>query len=203
MIRAISGAAVGAIIVFLWGFLSWAALGLYDDVIEPIPNEPAAVEALTRHLDHTGVYVFPMPPEEAGAAPGAEAAADALDPNAVWEERHAQGPIGTIIYQREGAPPMAPVIFVRGLVINFISALIICLLMLGSGGWSRTYLGRVLFVLLAGVFAAFAVNAVQWNYFYHPDEYALMMMADVAVGWGLAGLGIGLIVKPRRNPAAD
>jgi hypothetical protein len=97
---------------------------------------------------------------------------------------------------------MAPIVFVRGVLINFIAAFIICLLMIGSGGWSKTYLGRALFVLFGGLFAAFAVHAVHWNFFYHPDEYALLMMVDTVVGWGLAGLGIGLIVKPRRKAPA-
>lgn len=214
MLRAIIGAVVGAIIIFMWGFVSWTVIDLYGDVIEPVPNEPALVEQLTRQLDHSGVYVFPMPPEEGAAAPapsssagngngdgdGAASAEPAPTPQKLWEQRHRAGPIGTIIYQREGAPPMAPVIFVRGILINFISALIVCVLLLGAGGWSRFYLGRVLFVLFAGFFAAFAVNAVQWNWFYHPDAYAVMMMVDVVIGWGLAGLGIGLIVKPKRKP---
>jgi hypothetical protein len=52
--RIFIGSIVGALVVFIWGFLSWGVLGLYKNSISSMPNADVVVPALKTNVGKTG-----------------------------------------------------------------------------------------------------------------------------------------------------
>ena len=59
------GSLIGAILLFAWQFLSWAALGLHDKEYKYSPNQDQVVSAISSALKEDGQYMMPT------VAPGA------------------------------------------------------------------------------------------------------------------------------------
>ena len=64
--RHLIAAFVAAIVVFFWGFMSWAAIGVWDFAFPKPANEPALVEAMQSSFGGDGAYVVPFMPEGYG-----------------------------------------------------------------------------------------------------------------------------------------
>ena len=82
--RVFFGAVVGAIVVFVWGWVAWAGIDLYGFAIKGMPNEEIAVPALQANLPESGAYYFP-------AMPGDMKDKAAMD---AYAAKHQAGPIG-------------------------------------------------------------------------------------------------------------
>jgi hypothetical protein len=190
MVRIIIASIIAAIVLFVWGFLSWSQLNLYAFAMPSLPpgNAAALVETMGTQLPYTGVYFVPHPP------------ADMSDEAALenWKQRHRRGPIALIAFNKDGTEPMHPIMFVRGFAIYLIAAVFMCMMLAGAGGWARNFITRLVFVLFAAAFATFATRGVDWNWFYIPSDYTGALVIDLFVGWFLAGLVIAGIVKPKR-----
>lgn len=193
MVRVIVAAVLGAIIIVVWGMLSWTVIGWHDTSGGAATDEAPLVEAMRATLPEDGVYWLPYWPEgEAAEAPGAMDA---------YHDRHREGPLAMIVYHPEGREPMPPMLFARGALISFGGALIASIL-LAVAGSLRTYIGRVAFVGMLGLFTAFAADLTYWNWMFMPTDYSLVNAADHVIGWSLAGLVIAALVKPKRPAAA-
>ena len=94
--RVFFGAVVGAIVVFVWGWVAWAGIDLYGFAIKGMPNEEIAVPALQANLPESGAYYFP-------AMPGDMKDKAAMD---AYAAKHQAGPIGMVLFRKQGAPPM-------------------------------------------------------------------------------------------------
>lgn len=183
---AIAGIA-GAVVYYTWGMAAWMVLPLHTPTIAGLPNEPAITDALTAQGLETGVYVVPWSSD----------AADMSDPNSTFMRNHVSGPIYSIYYQREGSVPMGPSVLLGGLVIDLLAAtLAACLLSSAVTGCCRSYASRVGFVLGLGIFVGLIGHASYWNWMNFPLDYTLAFIADVVIGWTLAGLVMAAIVRP-------
>jgi hypothetical protein len=193
---AIAGIA-GAVVYYVWGMMAWMVLPLHLPTIAGLPNESAITDALKAQSLETGVYVIPWSSD----------AADMSDPNSTFMKNHASGPIYSIYYQREGAVPMGPSVLLGGFVIDLLAAtLAACLLSSAATGCCRSYASRVGFVLGLGIFVGLIGHASYWNWMNFPLGYTLAFVADVVIGWTLAGIVIAAIVRPgacATNKSAD
>lgn len=195
--RILVAAIVGAVIVFLWGAVSWAVLALPTEAsgrMDPDAGERIAA-AIGAELDETGVYFAPAPPELSADASDADRAAAMEE----FLERHRRGPLFMLVWLEEGAVPMAPEFLLQGLLIAFVAALLVAAAMAAvGGGFGR----RFAIALAMGAFAALVSHGVYWNWFMFPDAWSAAMAADLLAGWGLAGLAMAAIVRPRGRAAA-
>ncbi|MDZ7290008.1 MAG: hypothetical protein ONB44_06170 [candidate division KSB1 bacterium] len=174
---------LGGLAVFVWGMISWMALPWHNTTMHSLANEDAIVENLRANLTTTGVFYFP-------GEPHSEAEMQA------FTEKHKRGPLGFLVYLAEGRDPMAPMLFVRGLLLNLITAILAAYLLSQAVDKLKTYVQRVAFVGLLGVFAALVSHVTSWNWFYFPADYTLVMSADLVVAWIIAGLVIAWRIKP-------
>lgn len=190
--RILVSSAVGALVVFCWGAISWAALDLWGDAAGQVTAEQEAgmVEALDAVLDETGVYFTPAMPEHAADA-SPEARQQAMD---AWTARHRQGPIAMVVFQQEGFEPMAPSIMAMGVAMDFVAALLVAVVMVAVGGG---YGRRFAVGLGMAVFAAITGHGMYWNWFQFPDEWSTAMAANQIIGWTLATFFMAAIVRPR------
>lgn len=190
--RILVSSAVGSLVVFLWGAISWAALELWGDAAVKLADDAEArmIEGLDAVLDRTGVYFAPSAPEHAADAP-AEVRQQAME---AWAASHREGPVAMVIFQQEGFEPMAPSIMATGLAIDFVAALLVAVVMVAvGGGYGRRFAAG----LGMAVFAALTGHGRYWNWFQFPDAWSTAMAADQIIGWTLATAFMAAIVRPR------
>ncbi len=186
MIRVLIAAVAGAVVLFVWGTVSWTVLPWHTATLNTLPNEQTVVGALKAQLPHTGVYYFPACP------------ADYDDTEAVeqWTARHKQGPIGLMFYQAQGAEPMPGSMFGVGfaldLIATFVMAWIVCL----SSHHANTFLKRLGVATMLGILVAVFADLMLWNWMRAPAHYTLINAADHIVAATLAGIPIAAIIKP-------
>lgn len=190
--RILVSSAVGALFVFVWGAISWAALDLWGDAAMTISaeDESRLVESLDAVLDGSGVAFVPQPPEHAADASEAERT-QATD---AWMARHREGPIAMVVFQEEGEEPMAPSTMLTGVALDFVAALLVSAVMVAVGGG---YGRRFATGLAMAVFAALTGHGMYWNWFAFPDDWTTAMTADQIIAWTIGTLAMAAIVRPR------
>lgn len=192
MVRVLIATVVGGVLLFGWGNVSWMVLDWHDATVRSVgdaDDEDALRAAITDAGLVSGFYAWPRMPEDWNDKKAMDA----------YTATHASGPVGTLVVKRDAGEPMPPSLFVGGGLISLATAGVLSLLVAVAG--ARTFIRRWMLVILAGVAAGLSGEAMTWNWFYLPTDYASVMMADRLTGFVIAGLAIALIVRPR--PAAD
>jgi hypothetical protein len=78
-----------------------------------------------------------------------------------------------------------------GLLTQVAAALLVSWMVMKAGDLG--YLRRVVFITIFAVAAGIVTHVPYWNWWSFPKEYTLVAMADLAVGWFLAGLVIARV----------
>jgi len=189
--RHLLAAFVAAIVVFFWGFMSWAAIGIWDFAFHTTKSEPALVEALRANLAEDGTYVVPSMPEGYGQDTADEAKkAEFAD----FEARHRAGPIAMVMYRAQGSEVMPPVELARGFGIEFVGALLLaCILSAVDGGFARrAYLGFTI-----ALFASTVCYGVMGNFMRMPLPFVFAFWLDAIIAWSLASLVIAKLLPAK------
>ncbi len=173
MKQAVVGSLLTAVAVFAWGFLFWST-------VAPIsfPAEDTELrEVLLKSLPATGVYFVPVPE------------------GATYKADHEAGPLVQIFFRREGAPVMAPKLFVFGFLHNFVTALILSFLLAFAGAYGATYGRRVTIVVVAGLAAAVWTHFGQVIWFYHDGMHHLAVLCYDVIAFLIGGLILGRFIR--------
>ena len=188
-IRLLIGAVLAAIIMFAWGFVFWSFLALQPGVMLEANSD--VIDALKKHAPEleSGEYFYPMPQGYGSTE------ADRKN----FTEKHKEGPLVEISYQAGGAEPMDPIYFGIGFAHLVALAIIAGFLLIMALKSLPTYLGRVGFVLLLGIFATAAIDVAAVVWFRHPWRYPAMLAAYHASSWLLGGLVLGAVIRPPRE----
>ena len=173
------GSLLAAVAVFLWGFVFWAVLAELNTVDSDA--ELALQSALAQHVPETGTYVLPQ----------------MRDDEAEYTLRHETGPTAMIFVQKEGSAPMSPSTFGLGLLHEFIFALLIGALLRMTWASLPSYGGRVGFVILAGVAAAFWSELGDPIWWAHPWGFHVMNLLYAVGAWAITGLIMARFAAPR------
>lgn len=162
---------VAGLVLFVWGFISWAVLPWHMMVANKFTNEAAVSQVLKENSPKQGVYYLPFS-----------------------EKDHGPDQVGAFVNVLPQGTDMNMVrqMFV-GVVTQVISAfLVLGLLSMTSG---LTYSGKVGFFALAGLTIGFVSHAPYWNWFGFSTSYVTVMIADILIGWTLAGLAVAKFAK--------
>ena len=173
---------LGAVVLFVWGFLFWSVLPLGAASMEEEPFGGDALAAnMTKILPTTGVYFIPFPATEASSE------AQRAD----IQKRHREGPLVRIFYTAGGgALPASPQMLIRGFLHNLGIALLVSLILASAAPALTTYTQRLGVVCLIGGVAASWLGLNEAIWFYHPWKFELYQAAYVLVG----GLVMGLVM---------
>ncbi len=191
--RVLIAAIFSGIVLMMWGFAFWTASPVPQQFLKSLPDAANVVAAIRDSGAESGVYVYPG---SEGMDSSDQAALEA------WQERHREGPIAHIFLQSEGTEPMAPSVFLMGYLHFAVSALVAATLLAVVVDKLPSYLARVAFVAGCGLFAAVVLGLSDPIWYYHPWGYHLMQASFVVIGWVLAGLVIGAIVRPAKAATA-
>lgn len=182
MTRWIVAVLLASVVQFFWGFLFWTNAPTGLQMMKGVPEEDRLLQALKEQNLSTGVYFLPW----YGASE---------EDNEAMVRKHESGPLVQVIYHAEGVPAMDPKIFAFGYLHMVGGCLLASILLCLAGPGLPSYLARVLFVSLLGVFAAFALNFAQPIWFHHPWEFHLLQSVYDVVNWIVAGLILAAFIR--------
>lgn len=181
--RIILAGFLGAVVLFIWGFLSWAVLPWNEQSIHTLPNEDAVLTVLKSQNLENGLYRIP------GHKDNSEASKKAA------YEKMKTGPMAMIHYSNDGMD--MPGYMLKGFIILFLAAVAAASL-LGKLSWSLAskYGARVRYVMMLGIFLVIAGRLSDWAWYGASTSFILTVAINDIIGWTLAGLVIAWRMKP-------
>ena len=174
----ILGTVVGAVILFVWGMVSWQVLGWHQAVAKQFVDEVAVGRVLKENAREPGIYYLPYSAQD--HKPGEPAAFVNVLPNGVDVS------VGSLL--------------LTAFVGDIFAALLAILLLQSTGG--LTYPARLGFMVAIGFAIGFISHFPYWNFFSFPLSYTLVTIADSTAAWFLAGLAmakIGVVSRHRHS----
>lgn len=163
--------ALSAIVLFAWGFLSWAILPWHNAVADKFADESAVSAVLKENAPSAGMYYLPFAQED--LKPGVLFALVNVLPDGV------DGTMGGMM--------------ALALLGQAVSAVLVILLLCRTS--IPDYWGRVRFVALTGVAIGFVSHFPYWNWFGFSTSYTLVIIVDNLIAWFLAGLVLAKFVE--------
>ena len=187
MKKLILGGLLGGIAVFVWGMVSWMVLPWHHTTFEKFDNEAMVQAVLAVNAPKAGIYLLPGTHKDKTIPLAAE--------KALMKKAHEQmekGPFAFVAMRPGGTGPMN-ILMIRGLIIQIIGAFLLTLLLLIAG--IENYFQGVGFAVALALAAGVVTFLPDWNWWGFSPAYALVGMADLVIGWFLAGLVIAKIVS--------
>lgn len=185
--RYVIAALLGAIVVFLWGFVAHMLLPIGEMGMRKPVNEDVVLQSVSAGLPQQGIYLLPhIDPEKMGD----EAAKKA------WSDKMAQTQFTFVAVGPKIANPAdMSGNLVKQFIGSYLAALIVALV-LAATNWS--FGQRVLGSLGFGVFGWLTNIVPLWNWYRFPDDFNIGNLIEQGVGWLLAGLVIAWWLGRRR-----
>lgn len=187
MVRVIIGAIPAAIAMFLLGFVFYAS-GLQRMTTGAVDDIPAAAiqQSLSANLPATGTYVVPDPGESAGQG-----------------VMYGQGGIATIHYNTGRYAVPDTTALVVGLLLDFITALLIGAALIGVDRRVPDFASRGKLVVIFAVAASAYVNLLGPIFFHQGWGYFVYRFIADAATLAAGGLIIArwFLSSPRATPA--
>lgn len=174
MQKTIIAALVGAIILFLWQFLSWAALDLHRVEMSYTAQQGPIMEALASANLEDGTYSLPNHPDDATAA----------EKQAHNETMEGQ-PWAMITYHKAFESNMA-MMMIRSFLINFLSVFLL-VWVLGKMA-DLNFMTTLLASLAVGLIGYFTID---YLYYIYMGGNTIPVLIDTIVSWGLVGAWLG------------
>ncbi len=169
----------GAIVIFLWQFVSHMLLPIGEMGFRAPQNEAVVLQAAGSGLPASGMYLLPyLAPEKMKDAAAVQD----------WTERAQKnpslfvvvGPANTIVTN------MLPELG-RQFVIDLLGALLVAFMLAGTAwGFGMRVLGATIF----GAFGWLLDIVPLWNWYKFPADYVVGNLLDQGIGWLLAGIVI-------------
>lgn len=173
MKKLLIGAAVGALILFVWQFLSFALLGIHNSQMGHTPNQDAILKVLEENLEE-GTYFLPR----------AEIGASMEEEEALMNERMGK-PWAMVSYHDSLSNNMG-MNMLRGFVIDFVSALLLAWLLMKMA--NLTVQTSVMASLAVGLIGYFTINYLNSVWF---ETNSIPDLIDAIVQWTLTGAWLG------------
>ena len=177
--RIIIAALLGAIVMFLWQFVSHMLLPIGEMGFRAPQNEDVVIQAIASGTPASGIYGLPyidMKDFEDEAKQKA------------WVEKAKANRFAFVVVSEPQADPasMGPQLG-KQFVANLLGALIIAFV-LAATTWG--FGARVLGSLGFGLFGWLLNIVPQWNWYRFPSDFMLGGLLDQGIGWLLAGIPI-------------
>ncbi len=172
-------ALLGAIVIFIWQFVSHMLLPIGEMGFRTPQNEAVVLQAASSGLPDSGMYLLPyLAPEKMKDAAAVQD----------WTARAQKNPSLFVVVSPANTvvTNMLPELS-RQFVINLLGALLIAFVLAGTAwGFGMRVLGAAIF----GVFGWLLDIVPLWNWYKFPADYVVGNLLDQGIGWLLAGIVI-------------
>ena len=169
---------VAALILFVWQFLSQAALDLHKMEHQYASNQDTIVSFITSQLKE-GKYAMPLPKPGCSMEEAQKFMAESA------------GRPSIIIDYKIGDGASMPMNMLRGLLTNVL--IIFLFISIISKVEKRTFVSVLTASIVVGLIGF--LNYSYTNYIWYHAPGMFMDLVDAVVGWGLAGLYLGKALK--------
>jgi hypothetical protein len=177
------GSLVGAIILFVWSFLAWQVLPLHLHTYAYTPAQDSILKVLGENNLETGVYAMPMMDNRNLTSMSSEYMKECHE----FMEANKGKPMATLTYIKEGMD-MGPGMIVRGFLIEWLTILAACILLMPAFAASSTFFGRWWLTLVTGLLISAAGPLIYYNFMGWPWNYTIDIIVDIFLNWGIVGL---------------
>jgi hypothetical protein len=186
MKKQLIGAIVGGIVIFVYQFVSWAALNLHSASQEYTPKQDSILSYLSSQFSEDGAYLLPNYPKGMSRE----------DMEKQMESTRGK-PWAQIQYHKALNTNMGMNIL-AGLVADIIMVAFICWIItrLASRGW-----GTVFTVCLFTGMIVF-INSPYTVHIWYPKADIWAHFLDAFLGWSLCGIWLGWWFSRKKEPAA-
>jgi len=192
--RIVLAGVIGGIAIFVWTSVAHMALPLGGAGINEIPNESAVLSAMQSSMgEKTSLYIFP------GLGVGNNASREEKnEAMKQMQQRIAANPSGILMYH----PPGRQFAFGKSLAVEFSTEVLLAILVVWLLAQTRigSFVGRIGFVLIAGIMAAITTNVSYWNWYGFPGAYTASYILIEIVGFLLVGVVAALLLRKRSSP---
>lgn len=171
------GSLVGAILVFLWQFLSWTILPIHSGEAKYSAAQTEVMNAISASITEDGTYMLPT------VAPGAS-----MDEHQKLMSSMEGKPWATVIYRKAYKIDMVMPL-VRGFLIDLVAVilLIYVLTRAGTPTSGKIFAGSI----AVGLFTFITGPYMMHNWFQTTTASYTGHLVDAFVSWGLCGLWLG------------
>jgi len=180
MTKQIVAVLVSAVILFLWQFLSWSALGVHQSEFKYSSNQDKVLEALNEHLGQEGTYMIPSFPSGTG-----------MEQEQALMEAHKGKPWAHISYHKSFNTAMGPSL-VRGFLADVVAAFFLVWLLMKIE--KRSLLTTLMSSLAVGLVGYLTIPYLNSIWF---ETKSLGYLIDALVQWGMIGLWLGWWLSKR------
>ncbi len=177
MARVIVLSVAGGIVLFVWGFMSWAVLPWHHMAANKFTDEAAVAQVLKENAPQRGVYFLPFS-----------------------EQDHGPDKVGAFANVLPDGTAMNMGRQMTVALVTQIASVFLVLSLMRIGGTPGCR-ARVGFFALTGLIIGFVSHAPYWNWFGFSTPYVAVIVMDYLIGWTLAGLAVACFM-PRATPAA-
>lgn len=174
MKKSLIAALVGAIILFIWQFLSWSILPVHQADYGYAANQDRIMEALNQNLTEDGTYFIP------NVAPGTS-----NEEAQAFMESNAGKPWASINYRKSFNTDMG-MNMTRGFLVDFLAAFLLAWMLLKFQTLNiQTALQASLIVGFIGYLTIPYLNSIWF------ETSSIGHLIDAVVPWGIVGLWMG------------
>ncbi len=195
---AIAGLA-GAVVLFVWSSISWMVIPWHR--MDKLPGEEGIRQTLKLTQAERGVYWIPG--EDLSIDKSALTGAETDAMKEAMNQAHRDGPIAMVVYDPDGSSPLGIMTFITGFILDFLVASAAAVLLTMAAPALPGLHGRVIFVVLLGVYTAIGTHLMNWNWMNYPLKFSLEMAGDTLVASVLLGLTLGVLVRPGMGDGDD
>ena len=179
MKKTIIGVLVGALILFIWQFISWGAVNLHSGMQQYTPKQTEILKYLGDNLEE-GFYYLP------GSAPGTSQE----EMQKQYEDRN--GKPWAQIYYHKALDTAMTMNMVRGLIVDLLAVFLLVFLIQKMGNASfQTIVLSSLSVGLIGYLSVTYVNSIWFQ------TKTLIDLLDALVSWAAIGLWLGFWLRKK------
>lgn len=173
MKKQLIGTLVGAIILFLWQFISWGMVNFHKAEQQYTPNQDKILEVLSENLTE-GEYFLP------GVPPGTP-----MEEQQAMQEKMMGKPWATINYHPEFEMNMR-MNMLRGFLIDLIAAFFLCWILLKFG--NLNFMDAVIAAVMIGLIGYLTITYLNSVWF---ESNTIGYLIDAIGAWVLVGAWLG------------
>ncbi len=180
---------VGGLIVFVWCIVSWMFLPWHHRSLNKFKDESKVYQAIKDNAPVSGIYVLPNMYIYRDGASQSDLNREVSSQTQMMQK----GPVMFASVCVEGITGSMYMPFIISLIIEVVGAGIITWMLFQTRLTAVEH--KIAFVTLAGLLVGVLGLLPSWNWWGFSLSYTLGGMADLVIGWFLAGIAIVKVAK--------